>query len=107
MKVKVYQATIETDYKFRPYEDAEGKLSKGDYKCVFDGEVDDRKDYPYDGGRDKAEYLFEVLNIGNRPNGYKGHSLSVSDIVEVDGDTFYCNDFGWVQLDTETWEEIG
>ncbi len=30
---------------------------------------------------------------------YKGHSLSVSDMIEVDGVCYYCNPFGFVRMD--------
>lgn len=96
-KVKVYQADINTDYKFRPYEEAEGKLNKADYKVVFDGEID------FPEGKDEAEYLFELFNIGDRLEGYKGHSLSVSDIVDIEGEVLYCDDIGWKKLTDKEW----
>lgn len=43
------------------------------------------------------EDIFRKFNIG-RPKDFKGHSLSVSDIVELDGDKYYCDSFGFVKL---------
>lgn len=44
--------------------------------------------------------LFEMFNL-DRPIDFKGHSLSVSDVVGVGGRYWYCDDFGWVELDWE------
>lgn len=30
-----------------------------------------------------------------KPQGYKGHSLSVSDLVQMDGKTYFCDSFGF------------
>ena len=32
---------------------------------------------------------------GRKPDGYKGHSLSVSDLIRVDGKTYFVDDFGF------------
>ena len=42
--------------------------------------------------------LFEKFNI-NHPKNFHGHSLSVSDVIELDGIKYYCDDFGWVKID--------
>ena len=41
--------------------------------------------------------IFRELNI-NHPSDYKGHSLSVSDIVEINGKYYFCDDLGWKEL---------
>jgi hypothetical protein len=44
------------------------------------------------------EDVFAVLNF-SQPVGYNGHSLSVSDIVEIEGGGhFYCDTFGFQEL---------
>ena len=45
--------------------------------------------------------LWEKFNIGQRPAGYMGHSMSVSDIVEIDGWLYYCDSYGWAGLAEE------
>ncbi len=40
------------------------------------------------------EDLFYIFNM-QRPEDFKGHSLSVSDVVDIDGHTFYCDMIGW------------
>ena len=41
--------------------------------------------------------LFELFNL-NHPKDFHGHSLSVSDIVELNGVNYYCDAMGWVKL---------
>ena len=43
------------------------------------------------------EELFEICNC-YIPDDYEGHSMSVSDIVEIDGISWYCDVFGWKAL---------
>jgi len=41
--------------------------------------------------------LFEMFNI-RHPQDYHAHSLSVSDVVELDGTKYYCDDIGWEKI---------
>ena len=68
------------------------KLDKNDYKVVFDGQMDVKD----------AEDVYTLCNIGQKPNGYKGHSLSVSDIVLIDGKYMFCDSFGFKDV-TDMW----
>lgn len=43
------------------------------------------------------EELFASLQF-KKPEGYNGHSLSVSDVVEVDGVPYYVDDYGFKQI---------
>ena len=47
---------------------------------------------------DILEELFELLNI-NHPVDYKGHSLSVSDIILLNGKYYYCDAYGWKEIE--------
>lgn len=49
------------------------------YGCVYDGDLQ----------TDDLEEIFAILNI-EHPDDYKGHSLSVSDIVELEDDNGKC-----------------
>lgn len=40
---------------------------------------------------------WEEFNICH-PADYKGHSLSVSDIVSIDGKEFFCDSIGWLEV---------
>ena len=42
--------------------------------------------------------LFEMFNI-NRPDDFKGWSLSVSDIIQLNDKLYFCDTFGWKELD--------
>ena len=94
MKIKVFQVDPQRDQHytlFRSYESvmqSAGQIDPGIYKTVFDGNVDAQD----------LEDVFAVLNF-NHPVGYNGHSLSVSDIVEVEGrGCFYCDSLGFKEV---------
>ena len=94
-----------------------------DYKVVFTEEVDESV---YGGQTDNQilEGLFTRFNMGNYPESYKGHSLSVGDIVKIElidpeqecfipeeekvvpatmrEDAFICCNFGWKKVEFTT-----
>ena len=79
MKIKIYQINMDRDngnYSFTNYENTirrtGGGIRSSIYDCVFDGEVACKG----------LEEVYEKFNIDSPP-GFKGHSLSVSDIVEI------------------------
>ena len=94
MKIKVYQIDRDHDDKnlmFMGYDFtmSHGGIDPSDYKCVFDGNVE-------------CSDLEEVFTLCNEdhPIGYTGHSLSVSDIVDVEGDgCYFCDRVGFKKLD--------
>ena len=69
-----------------------GSVDREDYQAVFDGEVE----------TNDLEVLYEKFNL-YQPPGYTGHSLSMSDMLELydeDGSTFhYVDRFGFEQVD--------
>lgn len=97
MKCKVLQIkdVAGTDYAFRDYD--VNKFNIEDYKIVYDAEIDS---YSAENLSDieLCEYLFVIFNT-NRPKDFKGHSLSVSDLICLESnDTsrlYYCGSFGW------------
>lgn len=87
-----------TSYAFRSWDEAKGLIKMSEYNCVFNSEIkveDERTK------TDVLLMLYEKFNI-NHPKNYKGHSLSVSDIVVlIDEKTtywYYCDSFGWVDI---------
>lgn len=68
--------------------DQYGSVNLGDYEVVWEGSVPDETNF---------EDVFVMFNM-NHPDGYIGRSLSVSDIVEMDGKTMYCDTFGWKEM---------
>lgn len=90
--VRIYQLKNfeECGYAFASYDYAvEHGFSANDYECVYDCKRDN--DY-------SADKCFEEFNM-NIPNDFKGHSLSVGDVVMISGKCYFCNDCGWVKLD--------
>jgi len=94
-KIKVLQIkNFETcNYVFRSYDEA---LNHGfnpkDYEVVYECEREDN--YLLDD-------CFYEFNM-KRPEDFTGHSLSVSDIVCLDGKYHYCDDCGWKEIDEKT-----
>ena len=69
-------------------------LTLNDYKRVYKGECECR------GGIDRTlESLFIRFNGRQLPEGFKGHSLSVSDVIEIDNTFYYCDSFGFEPIE--------
>ena len=79
--------------------------------CVMEGDLckidSDLYDMVYEGqtevGEDEEaivtlEYLYMKFQ-GEKPEGYTGHSLSVSDVVVLDGTAYYVDDYGFEKID--------
>mgnify|MGYP001070118420 FL=1 len=104
MKIKIYQVNMERDPNdvcFMGYDRLEKLQGTTDidstiYDKVFEGEVNCFT----------LEKLYEIFNR-EHPAGYKGRSMSVSDVVEiVDGTTGksyfnFCDSFGFKQIEFE------
>lgn len=94
MRYEIYQIKNceGCNYVFRSWETARKNFKFSDYMKVYDGFCKDGNIH------NTLEDLFEIFNL-KRPLNFKGHSLSVSDIVCVDSKTyFYCDSFGWVDI---------
>lgn len=96
MKYEIYQIKDigHTNYAFHDYELAK-KLNDfdfNDYKKVYEGEIECDDVY------DTLEDLFTIFNI-KRPQDFKGHSMSVSDIVKLGDDYYYVNGIGFKKID--------
>ena len=62
-----------------------GMLSKEDYNKVYTCERPD--------GVTLEDLFYEFNN--EHPKDFHGHSMSVSDAVEIDGKLYFCNSFGF------------
>lgn len=71
------------------------KFDISQYKKVYEGEVQEEKDILH-----TLESIFEKFNL-QHPSDFHGHSLSVSDVVVLDGVNYYCDSYGWVKTETE------
>ena len=92
MKVRIYQINKELDTEnalFMGFDFAEkhGGVDPLTYSCVFDGNLD----------FSDIEEVYALCNA-EHPIGYYGHSLSVSDIVELDNTCHFCDSIGFKKL---------
>lgn len=94
MKYKILQT--KADYVFRDYKCAKNNgFSLDDYKVVWEDEINVGSE------SDKvavAELLFMLFNSSERPEGFTGRSMSVSDVVIIDTDVYYCDEIGFKKL---------
>ena len=85
----IYQLT-NTDKLFMGYNPK--NFTMDDYKVVAAGEIETTD-------KDVLNDIFNSGNVGEiRANNPKMHSISVSDIIEVDGIKYYVENFGFVNL---------
>ena len=94
-KIRIYQVNDEAvDARYIRYASLDMleymgiALHKDHYKMVWEEESEDTD----------LENIFIRFNH-NHPEGFKGHSLSVSDVVEIDGKYYYCDSFGFKEVE--------
>ncbi|MFT9057614.1 MAG: YodL domain-containing protein, partial [Ethanoligenens sp.] len=87
--------TVSPEMKFISYDEMVknfGEPSSGNYDAVYDGQVESNN----------LEAIYEKFDL-RHPEGFIGHNLSMSDIVELydqTGSTFYyCDRIGFRQID--------
>lgn len=96
MRVKIYQINTERDDKQVKFCDIETmrklqgseKVDATLYDKVFDADIDETD----------LEDIFQRFNTQHHPL-FRGHSLSVSDIVVNDDGAFFCDSVGFKQVD--------
>lgn len=94
-------------YSFMSWDYAEEhNFNINDYEQVWNGEYDTELNTEFNEKEfyveDVLEHLYEMFN-SYRPEGYKNHSMSVSDVVELKIGNFalgkyYCDSFDWVKI---------
>lgn len=96
MKYEILQLKKEKlrAYGFEDYDWAiEHGFKEDDYEKTYEGEINSDGISNYMA----CELLFEKFNV-NRPSDFKGRSLSVSDIVVLNGHKFYVESVGFKKL---------
>lgn len=98
MKYKVFQINTDRDaerVKFLSYESTMQQVGKIDmeiYDEVYRGEIQ----RPVESLQQTLEVLYGELNLRKDHHpGFRGHSLSVSDVVELGGVRWFCDSMGW------------
>lgn len=71
------------------------KVDLNNYNEVY---MDDLYTSIFSKNIDILEEIYQKFNMGQKPESYKGHSLSVSDIVVLDGVNYYVDSFGFIKL---------
>ena len=93
MKYKIKQLTKRNDYRFMQYDFAiKNGFNLNDYETTYEGEINLNSNI-----NNTLEDLFYIFNV-ERPEDFHGHSLSTSDVVELDGINYYCDWAGWKKL---------
>lgn len=97
-KYKIYQLKDDESNRFKRFESLSNQsepVNVSDYQLVYEGSLLDIE------GSNKLEGLFVKFNT-DRPDDFKGHSLSVSDVIvtEIDGEetAYYCDSVGFPEL---------
>lgn len=99
MKYRILQLDINKESarskNFMPWRVLEsiGGFNITDYKEVYSSELQttiENKD-------ELLEQIFEKFNL-NHPEDFHGHSLSVSDVVIIDNEIYFCDSFGWKKV---------
>lgn len=91
-KINIYQLDINSNYLFMSYEFAkEHGFNLYDYKLVASFNTDNTD----------LEHIFFIGNNGGLQKHFKMRSLSVSDIIEINGKKFYIDSFGFKEIDEE------
>ena len=90
-KIKQIKDVENCAYAFKHYEWAKNVIDLNDYEVVYEGELD------YPEMPNALEELFEIFN-NKRPKDFEGRSMSISDVVEIDGKNYYCDFVGWEEL---------
>ena len=106
MKIAIYQVRMDIDERhdisYMSYKEATKVISedalKSNLNKYYEKKYEFEKDYNNLSSNEILEDLFFIFNMA-RPEDFKGHSLSTSDIVVLDGkSTYFCDSFGWQEV---------
>ena len=68
------------------------KLTLDIYKQVYSDTIEDADISA------QLECIYSSFQ-GSKPAGFTGHSVSISDVVHIDGRYYYCDLYGWTEID--------
>lgn len=101
-KIKIYQLDKNNEearnVMFLPYSFI-GSVKENNYNLVYKMEISE----PINDENEMLENLFIKFNL-NRPSDFKGHNLSVSDVIGFNGKYFYVDSIGFINV-TEEWRD--
>ena len=91
MTYKIYQLLPRYhDLLFEKYDNIEFNIEN--YKQVYDGNIDAEENVI-----ETLEKIYLMFNL-SKSNDFHGHSLSISDVVELDREKYYVDQFGWKKV---------
>lgn len=102
---------VNTLYAFRSWDEAKELIKLSDYDGVYTAKIESKEEKCKEGDEkyNVLEELFLIFNL-NHPDDFRGHSLSVSDIIALIDDKgttwWYCDSFGWQNI-TDYMKETG
>jgi hypothetical protein len=95
MEYQIFQLKDKT-HLFHPLRWWKGDYPERDmYDLKYEGVVEKKEGVTWYG---VLEHIYHVFNT-NKPEDFKGHSLSVSDIVGLNGKYYFCDSIGFVEID--------
>ena len=84
------------DFRYRPYEELQAAgltVDRKNYELIYTAPLD---------GKTTLEDIYRTFNADDRPAGFRGHSLSVSDVVVVNRggkeEAHYCDSIGFTPV---------
>ena len=98
MMYTIYMLPRKHDNSFMDFRwaQAHGGVNKAEYERVYTGYIDPREN---ESVQDVLELIFMEHNAPDRPNSYYMRSLSVSDLVDLEGSgTWFCDSFGFKRI---------
>lgn len=94
MKYEILQLNNKSeDMMFESFDYIKSKFDINNYDVVYEGEIDDN-DKDVD---DILEDIYVHFNMFT-PKNFKGHSVSMSDVIRLDGTDYYCDRYGFVKI---------
>jgi len=97
MYYRIKQLPKINDYSFMSYDFAvEHGFTLNDYEVVYEDSLP--TEFKEMNILIVLDFLFTKFNVA-RPSDFTGHSLSTSDIIELNGVNYYCDSIGWKRLD--------
>ena len=96
--IEIWNAKRDAEFKFMNFDYTDSKIDLTQYPKFYDKvyeyTTDEYKDLP---PLRVLNRLYEKFNL-YRPDDFRGHSMSVSDIITLDGVPYYCDSFGFKEI---------
>ena len=94
-QINIYQAGLESGYTFMNYDYAKDLIEMEDYELVASFEDDDNND-----NDSVLNKLYNLGNDGTLVMNFEMRSISVSDIIEIDGVKYFVDSFGFKKIES-------